>query len=127
MLSDYCIYTIRDSAKFGELDKNGGGNDTEHKRWVAGKRLLEEAEGEGKRLPIVFARAQRAGALLGWALVDKIIVDNKDTEYSFSAFQRFEKHAHLKSSLKKRDGKPLDENFIRPYAICRTPAYLREG
>jgi hypothetical protein len=126
MLSDYCIYTIRLSTKF-HSDENGKGKEKEHKRWVTGKRLLEEAEHDGKRLPIVFARAERGGALLGWALLDKIIVDSKDTEYSFSAFQRFERHRHPKSSLKKSDGKPLDENFIRPYAICRTPAFLRKS
>lgn len=56
MLSDYCIYTIRHSDDLREARKKGG-KYTERKRWVQGKLLLEAAQREGKRLPIVFAPA----------------------------------------------------------------------
>jgi hypothetical protein len=62
--------------------------------------------------------------LFGWAVLDKIIIEDSQTAYSFSDLQPLK--GHRKTSLEKRDGSPLSPGFIRPYAICRTPAYLED-
>ena len=126
MLSDYCIYTIKHSDDLHKTENTGrAGTYVERRRWASANRLLEKAQQEGRLLPIVFAPAEKTNPLFGWALLDKIIVEGGETRYSFSELRPFPEVRH-KSSLKKRNGERLSQNFIRPYAICRTPAYLRE-
>lgn len=125
MLAEHCIYTIKSSSDLEGAAANGGyGRFQQRRNWQSGKRLLEEARRSGKRLPIVFAPAEATFRLFGWGLVDDII-PGPTTTYSFSSMERFE-NPPLKSTLKKaRDGERLNKWFIRPYAICRTPTYLR--
>jgi hypothetical protein len=58
--------------------------------------------------------------------VHEEVVHSETSSYTFCELQLFDPQPH-KSTLKKAsDGEPLDEWFIRPYAICRTPDYLVE-
>lgn len=124
MLAEHCVYTIKSLVDLEQASTDGGcGQFQEQRSWRTGKRLLEDARRSGTRLPIIFAPAEATFRLFGWALIDDI-VPGPTTTYSFSSLQRFE-NPPAKSTLKKaRDGKRLDKWFIRPYAICRTPAYL---
>lgn len=128
MLSEYCVYTIRHSNELNATAEAGGtGRYIERKRWVAANQLLEDAKPQRKRLPIVFAPAEATDPLFGWALLENVAVDIKSTTYSFIGLRRFENPRPRKDTLKKRrDGKSLGKEFIRPYAICRTPRYLQE-
>jgi len=125
--SDFCIFTIRHRDYSEAAVKRGGSDEfTENKRWVTGKRLLEEATEDGMRLPIVFGAADTGGPLVGWAVVDEITHYDRETKCSFSGFRKFKKGDYRKPSLKKKsNGEPLDEWFIKPYAICHTPDYIR--
>jgi hypothetical protein len=127
MFTDLCIYTIKHSEHLrASLDKGGRDSYTERKKWVRAKKLLESAKRAGQRLPIIFAPAEATGHLFAWALLDEV-VPAKATTYSFSELRMFTKQP-LKTSLRKdRDGEPLAEGFIRPYAICRTPHYLAKS
>ena len=123
-LTSLCVYTIKHSDNLRDT-LNRGGHDTytERKKWVRAKTLLDEAAREGKRLPIVFAPAQSTMRLFAWALLDEIVPD-ETSSYTFSDLRLFDPQP-LKSTLRKAsDGEPLDEGFIRPYAICRTPPDL---
>jgi hypothetical protein len=58
-------------------------------------------------------------------LLDEVVPDETST-YTFSELKLFDPQPP-KSTLKKAsDGQPLDQWFIRPYAICQTPDYLAE-
>ncbi|HQU46120.1 MAG TPA: hypothetical protein PK867_25125, partial [Pirellulales bacterium] len=122
MLTDQCVYTIRHSSDLKASCADGGsGQYDERKNWQTAKRLLDAAQRSGKRLPIIFAPAERTSRLFGWALIDDI-TPGTITTYSFSGLQQFE-NSPAKSTLKKaRDGKRLGNRFIRPSAICLTPS-----
>ena len=83
------------------------------------------AKRAGKRLPLIFAPAEGTFHLFAWALLEEVVPD-KTSSYTFSELRLFDPQPH-KSTLKKaKGGEPLDEWFIRPYAICQTPDYLGE-
>jgi transcriptional regulator with XRE-family HTH domain len=126
MLTDLCIYTIKQSDDLRASLANGGcGTFTERKKWVRARQLLEEAKRAGKRLPVIFAPAEATRHLFAWALLDEIVPD-EESAYTFSGLRLFDPQP-LKATLKKAsDGEPLDPWFIRPYAICQTPDYLLE-
>jgi hypothetical protein len=127
MLTELCVYTIKHSHDLmATLAKGGRDTYTERKCWTRAKQLLDSAKRRGQRLPIIFAPAEETCHLFAWALLDDV-VPGETTIYSFSELQRFMEPPPLKTTLvKARDGEPLAEQFIRPYAICNTPSYLAE-
>ena len=126
MLSELCVYTIKHSDDLRATLANGGrGTYTERKKWVRAKQLLEEAKRTGKRLPVIFAPAEGTFQLFAWALLDEVVPD-ETSSYTFSELRLFDGQHHKSTLRKASDGEPLDEQFIRPYAICQTPDYLVE-
>lgn len=124
MLTDLCVYTIKHSDDLrASLASGGRANYTERRKWVRAKALLEEAKRAGRCLPIVFAPAEQTSHLFAWALLDEIVL-GKTTHYSFTRLRRLRPRPQKSTLRKASDGKPLADWFIRPYAICRTPAYL---
>jgi hypothetical protein len=125
-LSEFCIYTIKHSNELRASYARGGRDTyTEKKQWTTAGRLLADAKRADQRLPVVFAPAEGTSHLFAWGLLDSIRTINDSTEYAFSDLRVFN-HRPAKSTLRKRDGEPLGEGFIRPYAICVTPAYLHD-
>jgi hypothetical protein len=126
MLTDLCIYTIKHSDDLRATLANGGrGTYTENKKWVKAKQLLEKAKRAGKRLPVIFAPAEGTRHLFAWAVLDEVVPD-ETSRYTFSGLQLFDPQPYKTTLRKASNGEPLDEQFIRPYAICQTPDYLVE-
>lgn len=126
MLTDLCIYTIKHSNDLrATITKGGRDTYTERKNWARAKQLLDSAKRAGQRLPILFAPAEETFHLFAWALLDEV-VPGETTTYSFSELRLFTEQLLKTTLLKARDGEPLAEWFIRPYAICHTPSYLAE-
>lgn len=119
-LAPLCIYTIKHSK---DLVPGQTGFSEGH-RWVTAKRILDEARRRDESVAVVFAAAEKTDKLLAWALLDDIHVTPKGTDYTFSKLTRFKKPLRSKTDLRKRDGEPLSQNFIRPYAICRKPKFV---
>jgi hypothetical protein len=123
MLTDICVYTIKHSDDL-RASQNKGGADTytEKKRWVRVQRMLDSAR--DARVPIVFAPAEGTAYLFAWALLDKVVVGEETTEFTFSDLRLIKSRKPKSLLVKDSEGEPLDSQFIRPYAICRTPADL---
>jgi hypothetical protein len=120
--TDFCIYTIKHS---DDLVKGRSGTFHENRAWVTGKRFLEEAKRSKKILPIVFAPAEWTVYLHGWAVLRKVVITPNGTDYTFEKLRLFKEPRPLKTDLMRwKDRGSLHENFIRPYAICRTPDFL---
>ena len=68
------------------------------------------------------------------AVIDDIDFDQGDpafgrgptTSYRFVDLTRVKPVRPITELNKLSDGKPLSADFIRPYALCRTPAYVHE-
>jgi hypothetical protein len=93
---------------------------TEKKRWTRGLQLLEEARSLGQELPLVFAHYAE---LTFWAVAREITVNEETTDYRFvnllpiRGFRRSDLMVDSTAS-------PLPDNFIRSYAVVRTPSFL---
>lgn len=125
MLTDCCIYTIKHSNDLENCIRDGGrGEFTEKKRWVTAASLFKKGNENGEWLPVIFAPAEHTHNLHGWAIIEKIALNEDGTTYSFSQYRKFPKRVEKTTLLKARDRMPLNELFIRPYAICFTPAFL---
>lgn len=93
---------------------------------MTGKRLLEEARRAKQVLPVVFCPAEGTKYLNAWAVLRKIDITEKGTNYAFEKLKLFRDPPPLKAALKRKsDRKSLHKNFIRPYAICVTPDFLK--
>jgi hypothetical protein len=123
----FAVYTIRRSQ---ELDnafaKGGGGRFTERKRWVAALGLFEEAKRNGSQLPIIFADAgDTCDGLLYYGFVRELSADDSTTTCHFEGLCRVAAGTQKHSLRLRSTGKPLSDDFIKPYAIVHTPGYIR--
>lgn len=133
-----CIYTIKNKKDLDKAYKNGkSGSYTENKAWRTGLDHFIDAKNMGAYLPIVFADADSIWELLYWAKLTevKILINtNKEikshdvTQYSFQDMKRYPKKDppyNYTDLILDKTGERIQEGFIRPYAICRIPNYLK--
>lgn len=126
-LSRFCIYTIVDSKTLDDIAaRDGAARLNEKKPWTTGKTLLEKARKTGHWMPIIFAAAERIDDLLYYAELQTIDPGHNFTTYSFTGLTRIDGSFAISSLTLKSSGKHIHRDFIRPYAICRTPAFLKK-
>jgi hypothetical protein len=93
---------------------------TEKKRWVTGYKLFLEARDRGEELPLIFAQY---ASLTFWAVARDITIGQSTTDHQFAHLAPL--HGRRPSDLVVAStGAPLPDEFIRSYAIVRTPDFL---
>ena len=131
-LAPYCIYTIVHVDELQHVHVAGGaGSFTENKKWVGGARLFHAATTAGQRLPVVFADAATTDGLIYYALLTDVAILGDSvrgpTRYSFEALTPIHPPVPKSTLIKITGSEPLDDNYIRPYVLCHTPAFLLSG
>jgi hypothetical protein len=125
--SAYCIYTLLHSDELrGQAAAGGRHSLTEQKAWKTGSQLWAEAERSGEQMPVVFSGADVETGLFYWATIDDITIDheNRHTICSYSNLREISPR-RKRSQLQLRDGnRQMSDDYIRPYAICKTPSFL---
>lgn len=125
-LSEFAVYTIRLSSDLDAVFKTGGaGQFTEHRKWTTALRLFDQAKQMRRTLPVIFAGGECIDGLLYWAIITALKASDSSTTYSFAGLRRLDSKPPLSSLRLRVTGDPLSDNFIRPYAIVHTPAYVR--
>ncbi|HEY3968902.1 MAG TPA: DUF488 family protein [Planctomycetaceae bacterium] len=122
-----CVYTIAHGDELRRIADKGGGQGelTEGRRWINAARLLRQAQKQNESLPIVFADATDCSRLIFWGRLDLITINQTDTNYAFSKLRPIRgRHAPQELVLTSTN-KTIAPGFIRPYALVRTPAFLR--
>jgi hypothetical protein len=124
-LSDSCVYTIAHRTKLeAALSGNRAVTLRESRPWTTAAKLLRSAQEAGCAMPILFADAADCSTLLFWALLQRITVGERGTEYVFEHLRRL-RGGHRPQELHLlKTGRRIAPDFIRPYALCRTPAFL---
>jgi hypothetical protein len=129
-LSPFCVYTIRHSRELNKIMAAGGSaQHTEKKRWTGAQGLLDAARKTGRHLPVIFAGAETIEGLIYWAIVSDIQIDDRgpfeaSTTMTFTGMKRLPSKPPLCALRLRSSGQPLSNSYIRPYAICHTPAFL---
>lgn len=124
-LAEECIYTIVHRQRLEEVAAAGGtATFREAKPWVSAANLLAAAHRNGRALPIVFADAAECSALLFWGELREVRIDEQGTEYTVGSLHPIEGEHAPQDLVLLRSGRTIAPDFIRPYALCRTPAFL---
>jgi hypothetical protein len=92
----------------------------EKKRWTTGRKLFEQAGAQGRKLPLIFAHYT---ALTYWAIAADIQLGKGTTRYSFTDLRPISGRNRSDLWVESSDTR-LPDNFIRSYAIVRTPEFL---
>ncbi len=123
----YCIYTIAHLEKLKRAVKqNGTSTFTESRRWTTGHRLLRDANEANLRLLVLFGDANDCSRLLYSATLTDIKMSDGGTAYSFENLRRIAgSHSPQELYLHSADRR-IAPGYIRPYAICRTPEFVRQ-
>lgn len=126
-LSRFCIYTIVESRKLDEIHKNGGtAKLPEGKPWTNAKQLLAQARRDGLWMPVIFAAAENTENLIYYAEITKIALRHSATTYFFTNLTPIDGSFPKTLLTLKSTGKRIHQNFIKPYAICHTPTFLKK-
>jgi len=128
--SKYCIYTIRQSDWLDErYQVNRAGTVTEGKSWKTGQELFNAAQADGETMPVVFAAAESITGLIYWAKLTSIAIKESgtgaETTYTFTDLTPIGPGHDLSELTLRESRRPLSDNYIRPYAICDTPIWVR--
>jgi hypothetical protein len=124
-LFEFSVYTIVHKNKLDEAVRSGGNITVrEEKAWTTGYDLLSKAKAAGAEMPVVFADATDCSRLLYWGILTEVVIEDQTTKYSVKQMQEINGSHSPQKLLLKSTGKQIAPNFIRPYAICRTPSFL---
>ncbi len=126
-LSRFCVYTMLHSDKL-DAQANTSSADVlaENKAWTTGRLLWDQARRSGELMPLVFSGAEKDTGLIYWATVDDITIneESRTTACTYSNLRTITPHKPKPSLRLRSTGRPISEDFIRPYAVCHTPAFL---
>jgi len=101
------------------------GNLSEGKSWKTAYSLWQQSESTGHRFPIIFSDATDCSRLLYWGVVENLLIDEVGTMFEFSELRPIRGNRTTQELILVNSGKQIAPNFIRPYAIVRTPDFLK--
>ena len=125
LLSPNCVYTIRHSQALEAACASGGTDEfIEGRWWKTGSQLFRDAQNSKRRMPVLFAPADSTDGLTHWALIDEIEPSSNGTAVKISELRQLPAKKPLHSLKKLNTGESLSDDYIRPYVLCKTPAFL---
>lgn len=122
-----CVYTILHTKTLDEMYQRGTSHELlEKKKWATAYKLFAKAQQQKEKMLVVYARAEEIMELIYYATIKDIQITPEDTtRYFIEGLTPFKEPLPIKTQLiVDSKGQPMDEWFIRPYAICRTPEFL---
>jgi hypothetical protein len=126
-LSDRCVYTIAHRDKLeAALGRAEPVTLRESRRWKAAADIVRSEEEVGRDVPILFADAADCSVILYAALLREVSIDALGTEYTFERLTRLRGRHRPQDLRLLKNGRNIAPGFIRPYALCRTPTFLRD-
>ncbi len=127
-ISEYCIYTMLHRQKLDDSFRGEGADESkENKVWREGRRLFREARRNGERMPVLFSAADTGGGLIYYAFLEDVDIDEEgsSTKYKFAQLTSLEDNPPLSSLKLKSTKRALSDDYIRPYAVCHSPSFVR--
>jgi len=127
-LFEFSICTIAHPSKLDKAaSRSRATTFLEARAWTTGYRLWSKAKAARVAMPILLADATDCSRLLYWGVLTGVVIEEKTTRYSVKQMRKISGRHSPQELLLKSTGKPIAANFIRPYAICRTPSFLYQS
>jgi hypothetical protein len=124
--SEYCIYTIVHVDILDAAAQQGGPTTfRESRAWVTGRQLWRQAQAAGFGFPVLLGDATDCSRLGFWGLLTAVEIEGEATLYTVDQVRHFPQEHTPQELVLRSTGEHIAPNFIRPYAICRTPDFLR--
>ena len=126
-IAEDCVYTIVHKDILAEAARKGGPSTfTENKPWVTGFARWQRALKDGLSMAVLLGDATDCSKLIYWGILTKIQIGEEGTNYTVDHLRRFAKQRKPQELVLRKSGKNIAPNFIRPYALCRTPSFIVE-
>ena len=126
-LAEFCVYTILHPDRLAQAMRNEGATTfTECKPWVRGRQRWQMAKAEGQIFPLILADATDCTGLVCWGTITDIEIDGQSTRYTIENVQPIPGSRTPQELVLSESRTTIAPNFIRPYANCLTPAFLRD-
>lgn len=124
---EYLVYTIIKSEKIEQMLATGETVFVEKKIWRSACNFLQEAKSKKQTMYLVLAPAETTRCLYAYAKIEslEILETEKSTKITFADLRRFVNGDIPKTELVKIDGKPVAQNYIRPYLVCQTSSVIK--
>ena len=74
---------------------------------------------------MLFSAAEADSGVIYWAFIDAIQLDDGTTTCCYSDVRHVAPARPLSSLRLSSTGRPMSIDYIRPYAICYTPDYVK--
>jgi antitoxin HicB len=124
-IAEYCVYTIVDRKKLARAARSGRARFEERKPWTTASKLWETARSSDRTMPVLFGDATDCSRLLYWGLLTDVHVQDGLTRFAVDKVRKISgKHAPQELVLRS-SGNKIASGFIRPYAICKTPSFVK--
>ena len=123
----FCVYTIVNRDQLDRIVVEGTPLTRRESRvWKTADEILRQATAVGEPLPILFADAARdCSQLLYWGVLQKIELGADWTEYTVDRLRTLPGRHATQELVLRSTGKPIAPGFIRPYAICHVPEFIK--
>ena len=115
---------MRHSDELARWESVGRGEAREQKPWRRGSEIFEEATRQGTIVPVIFSAAEATAGLIYYGPLERVDVDEDQTSYAVGRVHALPEAYPLSSLILESTGEPLSDSYIRPYAVCQTPALL---
>jgi hypothetical protein len=123
--SEHCVYTIAHRDRLAEAARRGGPTTFEESRaWVTGRQLWKQAQAAGVSFPVLLGDATDCSRLEHWGLLTGVEIEGGATRFTVDRVRPLLRGHTPQELVLRSTGENIAPNFIRPYAICRTPAFL---
>jgi hypothetical protein len=118
------VYTVVHPDRLTAIAPGGSGTFRAGQRWVAAAELLRAARQRAGQVPLIFGDATACQRLLGWAILHRLRYDATGTTYRVEHVRRSPRARVREGLLLASANRPIASTFIRPYALCWTPAFV---
>jgi len=107
------------------IDTNGSCTFVEKKNWKTAQVYLAESKNNNQELLCIFAPAESTNIIYSYAVIDKIIIENKNkTNITIKNMTKIPSLVK-KTDIQKTSGEPINEQYIRPYLLCLTKSIIK--
>lgn len=124
----FCVYTIVSRVVLDAVVMERRSLiQTEKKVWAKAAGYLKEASAEGSFVPVILGDAKDCSKLLYWGFLKRVEISQSSTEYEVDRLRPIRDGHSPQELVLASSGENIAPGFIRPYALCHTPAFLNES
>ena len=73
---------------------------------------------------VLLGDATDCSRLLYWGILTEIVISEEGTQFTVDRVRRLKARRSPQNLTLRKTGQRIAPGFIKPYAICRTPAFV---